>query len=134
KLDQINGRLKDTGSLSSATQDVLKKAQAKLDQIQAAYKDDSNALGQSEAVLEWAHNNSVYRGLSKPVLPTAVIFVEAWNVSNEISIYEANERKRGVIRAGAGLLSSIYDAVLASIALTEKLAHNTLAGKSLTKV
>ncbi|OOK93377.1 hypothetical protein B0B36_28325, partial [Pseudomonas syringae pv. actinidifoliorum] len=80
--------------------------------------------GLSEAIegLDAEKNKAAYRVLGSTPFCLAVLMLEVWNVSSEVSAWEQTVREKGVVRTGVGILGASLDLVIALEALAIKLA------------
>ncbi|MCR8717076.1 hypothetical protein NVV30_00010 [Pseudomonas syringae] len=80
--------------------------------------------GLSEAIegLDAEKNKAAYRVLGSTPFCLAVLMLEVWNVSSEVSAWEQTFREKGASRTGVGILGASLDLVIALEALAIKLA------------
>ncbi|MDG6416463.1 hypothetical protein QCD78_28370, partial [Pseudomonas syringae pv. actinidiae] len=64
--------------------------------------------GLSEAIegLDAEKNKAAYRVLGSTPFCLAVLMLEVWNVSSEVSAWEQTVREKGVVRTGVGILGA----------------------------
>ncbi|RMR33610.1 Transposase, partial [Pseudomonas syringae pv. coriandricola] len=72
--------------------------------------------------LDAEKNKAAYRVLGSTPFCLAVLMLEVWNVSSEVSAWEQTIREKGVVRTGVGILGASLDLVIALEALAIKLA------------
>lgn len=79
--------------------------------------------GLSEAIegLDAEKNKAAYRVLGSTPFCLAVLMLEVWNVSSEVSAWEHSNREKSFLRASAGVLGAGVDLIIAVEALAVKL-------------
>lgn len=114
KTAQVVGDMNRT--LKNARETAGKVSDAEVGHIRAK-------SGLSEAIegLDSQKNKAVYRVLASTPFCLAVLMLEVWNVSSEISAWEQAVREKGTARTGLGILGASLDLVIALEALAVKL-------------
>ncbi|MCF5559006.1 toxin VasX [Pseudomonas syringae] len=115
KTAQVVGDMNRT--LKNARETAGKVSDAEVAHIRAK-------SGLSEAIegLDSQKNKAVYRVLASTPFCLAVLMLEVWNVSSEISAWEQAVREKGAVRTDLGIFGAGLDFAIALEALAVKLA------------
>ncbi|SDX79022.1 hypothetical protein SAMN05444064_1503 [Pseudomonas syringae] len=103
---------------------ALKKARetaGAVGETQAAHVRAKSGLSEAIEGLDSQRNKAAYRVLASTPFCLAVLMLEVWNVSSEISAWEQTVREKGAARTGLGILGASLDFVIALEALAVKL-------------